>query len=126
MAKRKKKVVLEIEKDRMVQVGNSKLFQDCPTDKNGYFLVNPNVGKPMPKGDYIVWKKTSRLYSALIKNNTAHTTFEMSVEEIEAFAKLARKRQDYFDRLAKKRKSPYLAECFFLHFNPELTIFFRK
>lgn len=125
MAKRKKKnqVMLGVPEELTRTLGDTVLYPNG--DETGWFFQNKNFGKKIKQDEMIVFNNESRQLCGVLKNNSAKVTFELSVSELMKFAKQVKKRQEYFNKLAKKKKNKYLKGAFFMHFNPELSFFFK-
>jgi len=123
---RKNTLVLNVPRSLTTQLGDTTLIKNGNKDTDGFFIHNPNLGKVMKKDDYIVQKRKSYLSHAVIKNNTVHATFDITIAELEALVKLAKKRKAYFQKEAKLKKNKHFSSGFLIHFNPELSLFFKK
>lgn len=87
---------------------------------------NKNFGKRLKNDGWITVTDYSKLKYFILSESKQHLMFEITPKEFEKLYKKFKKQETYFKNLAKKKKNKALKDCFFVHFNPELSFFFTK
>lgn len=124
MAKKTKtRLVVNIPSELKTKVANTDFIHN---GEGSLYFHNDNIFKKIKQKDLIVQQDESRLIGAVVGNNAVSATYEITLAELENLVKVAKKKHDYFKRLAKKKKNKNLAGRFFIHFNPELSFFIKK
>ena len=123
MAKKQTKLIITIPPELRTNIANTDFIHN---GDGALYFHNPNVFKKIKQKDLIVEHDESRLIGATVGNNKVHASYEVSLAELERFVKKAKKRQEYFKRISKKKKRKSWSDSFFLHFNAELSFFIKK
>lgn len=127
MARQKKAKTLVIKADQITEWGPFKL---------GNFGDEAMLSIPRKKGSLktdgcITYLKRQLVKWAFLNKKTSQVSFTISgltADELLAFAKKAKARENYWRKWNKKRKSeglPTLPNSFYLHLNPEMHFFFK-
>lgn len=125
MKKSKNEIIIEYSKDMFVEARGVKFLKNGKDQKDGLFFKSKLEGKVIKEKDLILQNKKGHGHYVTIKEDYFRTSYNMTIKQLESLLKYAKKKDAYFTKLDKKNKRTKTFG-FYVHFSPDLSIFFKK